>query len=91
MPSSETNYCYHCGGHHPREAMRQIAAKHGKKWCCIRSIEATRKSSTRRDAFGKAVTAINRAENKTRINARLHAERLTSTRTATLARHPAAT
>jgi hypothetical protein len=56
--------------------MRQIETKGGKKWRCIRSIEATKKDATQRDAFGKSVTTINRAENQTRTNARLNAERL---------------
>jgi hypothetical protein len=76
MPSSETIYCYHCGRHHPREEMRQIETKGGKKWRCIKSIEATKKSSAQRDAFGKTVSAINTSENQARIKAKLHAERL---------------
>ncbi len=76
MSTSETLYCYHCGRHHPREEMRQIETKSGKKWRCIKSIQATRRSSAQRDAFGKTVTTINRAENQTRIKARLDAERL---------------
>lgn len=80
MPSTETIYCYHCGRHHPSGEMRQIETKGGKKWRCIKSIEATKKSSTQRDAFGKEVTTINRAENQTRIKARLNAERLVAGR-----------
>lgn len=76
MSSSETIYCYHCGRHHPRQEMRQIETKGGKKWRCIKSIQATKKSSTLRDAFGKTVTTINRAENQTRIKARQDADRL---------------
>ena len=76
MPSPETIYCYHCGRHHPREEMRQIETKGGKKWRCIQSIQATKKNSTQRDAFGKTVTAINASENQARIKSRLHAERL---------------
>ena len=76
MPSTETIYCYHCARHHPSQEMRQIATKGGKKWRCIKSIEATKKSSTQRDAFGKTVTADNRSGNQTRIKARLHAERV---------------
>ena len=76
MPSSETIYCCHCGRHHPREEMRQIETKGGKKWRCIKSIEATKKSSAQRDAFGKTVSAINTSENQARIKAKLHAERL---------------
>ena len=78
MPSPETVYCYHCGRHHPANEMRQIATKGGKKWRCIKSIEATKKSSVLRDAFGKTVSADNRAENQTRVKARQEAERLTT-------------
>ena len=56
--------------------MRQIETKSGRKWRCIKSIEATRISSAQRDAFGKTVTTINRAENQARVKARLNAERL---------------
>lgn len=69
-------YCYHCGRHHPAAEMRQIDTKGGKKWRCIKSIEATRLSSAQRDAFGKAVTEINKAEQQARVKARLDAERL---------------
>ena len=76
MPSPETIYCYHCRRHHPSGEMRQIETKGGKKWRCIRSIEATRISSAQRDAFGKTVSADNRSENQSRVKARLDAERL---------------
>lgn len=56
--------------------MRQIETKGGKKWRCIKSIEATKKNSVERDAFGKTVTAINKSENQTRVKARLESERL---------------
>ena len=69
-------YCYHCGRQHTSAEMRQIETKGGKKWRCIKSIEATKKSSSQRDAFGKTVTMINKSENQTRIKARLDAERL---------------
>jgi hypothetical protein len=78
MTSPENIYCYHCGRHHPREEMRQIETKGGKKWRCIKSIEATKKTSSQRDAFGKTVTTINKAENQARIKARLDSERLTA-------------
>jgi len=56
--------------------MRQIETKGGKRWRCIKSIEATKKSSSQRDEFGKTVTTINRAEQQARVKARLNAERL---------------
>ncbi len=69
-------YCYHCGRQHPSAEMRQIATKGGKKWRCIKSIEATRINSAQRDAFGKSVTMTNKAELQARVKARLDAERL---------------
>jgi len=80
LSSSATIYCYHCGRNHPREEMRQIETKGGKKWRCIQSIAATRKNSRQRDAFGKTVTAINKSENQARIKSRLDAERLAAGR-----------
>jgi hypothetical protein len=60
--------------------MRQIETKTGKKWRCIKSIEATKRDVATRNAFGKSVTATNKSENQARIKARLHAERLTAER-----------
>jgi hypothetical protein len=54
--------------------MRQIETKAGKRWRCIRSIEATRKTPEARDAFGREVSAMNTAE------ARSHARRLNELR-----------
>lgn len=79
MPTSGNIYCYHCGRQHPGAEMRRIDTKGGKKWRCIKSIEATKKSSIQRDAFGKTVTLINKSENQARIKARLNAERLLAT------------
>ena len=76
MSSIETIYCYHCRQHHPREEMRQIETKGGKKWRCIKSIVATRIPSAERDAFGKTASAVNTSENQARVKARLDAERL---------------
>ena len=76
MSSTETVYCYHCGRHHPRQEMRQIETKNGKKWRCIQSIEATKKSAAQRDAFGKSITDINASENQSRTQSRLNVERL---------------
>lgn len=61
-----TAYCYHCGSHHPLEEMRQLATKNGKRWRCIKSIEAAKATQQNRDAFGQKVSAINRAEAENR-------------------------
>ena len=60
---SETVYCYHCRMAHPREEMRLLVTKTGKRWRCIRSIEAAaNQDRAAREAFGRQMTAINRAE-----------------------------
>lgn len=68
--SSTTAYCYHCGTHHPREEMRQIETKGGKRWRCIKSIEATKRGTAERDAFGKQVTASNKSELQAKLRMR---------------------
>ena len=42
--------------------MRQILAKNGKRWRCIKSIEATKDGISKRGAFGQQIKAINKAE-----------------------------
>ncbi len=42
--------------------MRLIDTKAGKRWRCIRSIEATKKGRAEREAYGRQVTAMNKAE-----------------------------
>ena len=61
----ETHYCYHCGSHHPKEAMRLIATRTGKRWRCIKSIEATRTGQAEREAFGRQSTAMNKSYRET--------------------------
>lgn len=71
---AETAFCYHCRQHHPKNEMRQIETKAGKRWRCIRSIQATHKTAEARDAFGREVSAMNTAEAKS------HARRLNELR-----------
>ncbi|MBK7022291.1 MAG: hypothetical protein IPH41_01815 [Sulfuritalea sp.] len=54
--------------------MRQIETKAGKRWRCIRSIQATQKTAAARDAFGREVSAMNTAEAKS------HARRMNELR-----------
>jgi hydrogenase maturation factor len=61
---SETAFCYHCGTYHAVEEMRQTLTKAGKRWRCIRSIEASNVGIAKRDAFGKQFTAINKVDAK---------------------------
>jgi len=59
---TQATYCYHCGTHHPIEEMRQILTRGGMRWRCIKSIEAAKAGIDQRDAFGRQMTAINKAE-----------------------------
>lgn len=71
--ADETAYCYHCGKHHPIEEMRQIFTKTGKRWRCIKSIDATKVNRETRDAFGKRVTADNKAQSQSKARITLNA------------------
>ena len=64
--ATEPTYCYHCRTHHPRNEMRLIVTKTGKRWRCIRSIEATQQGAAAREAYGRQVSEINKAESKSR-------------------------
>ena len=59
---STTIYCYHCRASHPKEDMRQVVTKTGKRWRCIHSIRAAKVDRAKREAFGKQVTERNKAE-----------------------------
>ena len=54
--------------------MRLIDSKGGKRWRCIRSIEATKQDRAARDEFGRNVTAQNTAEARRRAQAMLNPE-----------------
>ena len=71
---SDTAYCYHCGRPHPKEEMRQIHSKGGKRWRCIKSIQATKQGIAARDAFGRQVTAMNSTKQSDRVKAALNQE-----------------
>ena len=45
---AETALGYHCRQHPPRSEMRLIETEAGKRWRCIRSIEATRQGQAAR-------------------------------------------
>ena len=72
---SETVYCYHCRLRHPKEEMRLIETKTGKRWRCIKSIEATKRGREAREAFGREVTAINKAEAQNKAKLSLNIDR----------------
>jgi hypothetical protein len=45
---SETAFCYHCRTHHPKEEMRLIDTKAGKRW--RREVTAMNKAEAQRKA-----------------------------------------
>ena len=57
-------YCYHCRTSHPREDMRQVVSKTGKRWRCHQSIEAAKVSREKREAFGRQISLANKADAK---------------------------
>jgi hypothetical protein len=61
-----TAFCYHCRSHHPLTEMRQIETKAGKRWRCIKSIEATKQDRAAREAYGRQVSEMNKAESRSR-------------------------
>ena len=59
---SDKIFCYHCRTHHPKEEMRQIKTKGGMRWRCIKSIAAAKRNREAREAFGRQMSALNKAE-----------------------------
>lgn len=58
---SDTVYCYHCRRYHPAEEMTRVTSKGVTRWRCVKSLVSARNSQDQRDAFGKHVSAQNRA------------------------------
>ena len=54
-------FCYHCRSYHPAAEMTLVHSKGIKRWRCMKSIASSRGSTAQRDAFGKSVSAANRA------------------------------
>ncbi|MDO8944431.1 MAG: hypothetical protein Q7U75_14715, partial [Desulfobacterales bacterium] len=52
---------------HPKEEMRQIETKNGKRWRCIKSIEAAKQSRKEREAFGRKTTDMNRSDAQAKL------------------------
>lgn len=57
---SETVFCYHCRVHHPKDSVRLIETRTGKRWRCIKSIDATKGGQEERAAFGQRMSELNR-------------------------------
>lgn len=53
-------FCYCCRVHHPESQMRRFMTRQGERWRCIASIEAAKRSTAERDAFGNWQSTINR-------------------------------
>ncbi|MBP9713028.1 MAG: hypothetical protein KBD60_04950 [Sterolibacterium sp.] len=70
---ADTLFCYHCRTHHPKEEMRQIETKGGKRWRCIKSIQATKQGREAREAFGRQMSENNRAEAESKARLVLNA------------------
>ncbi len=71
----DTLYCYHCRLYHPKEEMRQIDTKGGKRWRCIKSIEAAKRDRETREAFGRQMSAINKAQAQSKARTASKVER----------------
>ncbi len=63
-------YCYHCRLAHPREDMRLVNSKTGKRWRCIQSIEAAKADHIKREAFGRKVSETNKSVAQAKLRAR---------------------
>lgn len=70
-------YCYHCMTYHQPEAMRKIVSRGRTRWRCIRSIEASRRPVSERDAFGQQQSQRNLAQSQ---SLRTQAFRVTGSR-----------
>lgn len=57
---SDMLFCYCCRVFHDKAGMRQFQTRAGRRWRCLASIEAARRSREERDAFGRQQTEINR-------------------------------
>ena len=54
-------FCYHCRRYHPADQVTLVQSRGFKRWRCHRSLALSRASSAARDAFGRAVSELNRA------------------------------
>jgi len=71
----KTAYCYHCGIYHPIEEMRQVLTRGGKRWRCIKTIESSKRGRAEREAFGRQVTAGNKADTQAQLRRMTNPER----------------
>ena len=62
----ETRYCYCCRTYHAADQLVLFDTKAGKRWRCLRSIEASRQPAAVRDSIGRQQSAENRAQTRER-------------------------
>ena len=58
---SDQVFCYYCRRYHPAAEVKKVESKGGKRWRCLESLARQHGSVAERDAFGRAVSASNRA------------------------------
>ena len=58
---SDQVFCYHCRRHHPAHEVTPVFSRGVKRWRCRQSLALSRSSAAARDAFGRAVSELNRA------------------------------
>jgi len=58
---SDQVFCYYCRRYHPTVDVKLVCSKGVKRWRCVKSLEQVHGSVAERDAFGKSVSASNRA------------------------------
>ena len=58
---SDQVFCYHCRRYHPADQVTLVQSRGFKRWRCRQSLALGRSSSAARDAFGRAVSELNRA------------------------------
>lgn len=66
---ASTIYCYHCRTAHPREDMKLVVSKSGKRWRCAQSIAAAQVSAAEREAFGRKVSEENKNQQRAKLAA----------------------
>lgn len=73
---SATHFCSYCRTYHPIAEMRPVMIKGGKRWRCVKSIEASKKDKKMREAFGRQVSANNIADAQSKVKQWLNPERI---------------
>lgn len=59
-----TKFCYHCQSSHDESQMQLVESRSGKRWRCMRSLDAAKRSLEVRDAFGRLTTERNKQATK---------------------------